>query len=337
MSLEKIIDAAMILSSRMKIPPERTPAGYNVFKLGIEATNHQMVPQEPAAMLHHACRWLGFHLPVLRPSLGLTSVLVLTDVRDVALDEIKFPFPAFFIEVPPKLGWKFHVDEKWHSVSLVSFHDYLSLPPSFPRSPVRITPEVIIWLQQHETVRTWRVSVFSSDGAEIWYLGDAKETIGEWIDTRKANSTSIQSSEIPGEDLETDDHDLMEMACRLVFGTSLYIIEHGPGKKLGQYTTKRSSAARGAAKLKPAVWVIGADIEVDKEVVSSASAFVGNRAQWTLRKRYVVRGHWRQQVCGAGRKDRRRTFIKPYWKGPRDGDRLTHVYTAGHEDDGAKH
>lgn len=38
--------------------------------------------------------------------------------------------------------------------------------------------------------------------------------------------------------------------------------------------------------------------------------------------RWIVRGHWRQQVCGKGRTERRRVYIAPHYKGPEDGTLL---------------
>lgn len=35
--------------------------------------------------------------------------------------------------------------------------------------------------------------------------------------------------------------------------------------------------------------------------------------------RWIVRGHWREQACGKGRRDRRRIYIAPHYKGPEDG------------------
>jgi hypothetical protein len=34
--------------------------------------------------------------------------------------------------------------------------------------------------------------------------------------------------------------------------------------------------------------------------------------------RTLVAGHWRNQVCGVGRRDRRLTWIEPFWRGPRE-------------------
>jgi hypothetical protein len=42
----------------------------------------------------------------------------------------------------------------------------------------------------------------------------------------------------------------------------------------------------------------------------------------------VVRGHWRDQPCGPGRAERRRKWIAPFWKGPKEGEKLSHVYEA---------
>jgi hypothetical protein len=32
----------------------------------------------------------------------------------------------------------------------------------------------------------------------------------------------------------------------------------------------------------------------------------------------LVRGHYKRQVCGTGRTDRKIVFIEPYWRGPED-------------------
>lgn len=48
--------------------------------------------------------------------------------------------------------------------------------------------------------------------------------------------------------------------------------------------------------------------------------------QFKLQRRFVVRGHFRNQACGTGYKEHKTIWIEPYWKGPTDGDILTHVY-----------
>jgi hypothetical protein len=43
-------------------------------------------------------------------------------------------------------------------------------------------------------------------------------------------------------------------------------------------------------------------------------------------KRFMVRGHFRNQACGEGGKDRVRKWIKPHLKGPEDGEAFSRVY-----------
>jgi hypothetical protein len=42
-------------------------------------------------------------------------------------------------------------------------------------------------------------------------------------------------------------------------------------------------------------------------------------ARGPLVVRTLVAGHWRNQVCGAGRQERRLTWIEPFWRGPESG------------------
>lgn len=44
-------------------------------------------------------------------------------------------------------------------------------------------------------------------------------------------------------------------------------------------------------------------------------------------KRFLVRGHWRNQVCGKQRKQRKLTFIAPFWKGVENKEKIEKVYT----------
>lgn len=46
-------------------------------------------------------------------------------------------------------------------------------------------------------------------------------------------------------------------------------------------------------------------------------------------KRFMVRGHWRNQACGKNMQDRERKWIQPYLKGPEDGEAFSKVYKVG--------
>jgi hypothetical protein len=79
---------------------------------------------------------------------------------------------------------------------------------------------------------------------------------------------------------------------------------------------------------------VGNEVKLDRQLRDAARDFCvsGTRPQgWTLAKRFVVRGHWKQQACGPEHSERKLIFIKPYWKGPPDAPVLARTYTAGED------
>lgn len=45
----------------------------------------------------------------------------------------------------------------------------------------------------------------------------------------------------------------------------------------------------------------------------------GPQNLWKLKTKHIVRGHWRKQVCGPGKQDRKLIWVEPFWRGPKDG------------------
>lgn len=56
-------------------------------------------------------------------------------------------------------------------------------------------------------------------------------------------------------------------------------------------------------------------------------------ATFRIGKRFMVRGHYRQQACGHLLAERRRTWIKPHIKGPEEGEAFNRVYKVKGERD----
>lgn len=70
------------------------------------------------------------------------------------------------------------------------------------------------------------------------------------------------------------------------------------------------------------------------DLVTFGSAPLFASVEW--HHQWIVRGHWRNQAFGEGRKQRRPTWISPYVKGPEDAPMLggEKVYMVN---DGGKH
>jgi hypothetical protein len=103
------------------------------------------------------------------------------------------------------------------------------------------------------------------------------------------------------------------------------IIEVFPPER--ERLVRRISKAKGASKrrlrkrLESTNYVsllrLGDSVELVKNVGSPSTKSHGTGRK--LDVRFLVRGHWRNQPCGKGRRDRKLIFIEPFWKGPELG------------------
>ena len=72
-------------------------------------------------------------------------------------------------------------------------------------------------------------------------------------------------------------------------------------------------------------WTIGRTIKIDPELVRTARGGAREIA-FRIKRRFVVRGHYRNQAHGPGRRVRKNIWIEPHWRGPEDGAALEHTY-----------
>lgn len=85
--------------------------------------------------------------------------------------------------------------------------------------------------------------------------------------------------------------------------------------------TKRHTGPPVAGEL----YVLGASIDIDlREEVKAV--WNGEKHQGP-KVQFLVRGHWREQVCGSQRMQRKRIWIKPFWKGPEAARVLLRTHT----------
>ena len=83
------------------------------------------------------------------------------------------------------------------------------------------------------------------------------------------------------------------------------------GPKSGKKRTGKEPAAG-------AQYELGAPVTIDlRQHVRDFLAGSGRKGV-SPKVQFLVRGHWRHQVCGPGRVDRKYIHIEPFWKGPED-------------------
>lgn len=92
----------------------------------------------------------------------------------------------------------------------------------------------------------------------------------------------------------------------------------------GKHRKRRSAEERVRRLRSSGLFVVGTEIDVDRGIEDALSR--GGHVGGTLGYRTLVRGHWRNQVCGPKNSLRRMTWVAPHIRGPGEGLAATHVY-----------
>lgn len=122
---------------------------------------------------------------------------------------------------------------------------------------------------------------------------------------------------------------LEDMVVRIVFNLCSWLESVGGLSSRKQANLREYQEAKKRQLPRSKRWVLCSEIPISAEIVEAAKqSGQGSSRGWHVTRRYVVRGHLRNQVCGVGRQDRRVIWVAPYWKGPEGGDVLNHLYRA---------
>lgn len=268
---------------------------------------------------HQMALWFMSGMPVFQPSMGLLSCLIHTDVSGVDLREVKPPFGAFCVQLP---------DGFWSSdgvpVRLLSFsmtRDLRNLPDG-SSSLTLASGGISEFLSAAKSCiePCFRVFAPRIDGKLLDHC-DYIEENGRFTHEAAVDTTR---SILP---VTEQDSMVLNLSRALWVGLCLYIAERGRGRLISRPRGAGGRRSTEPAKRgSPMVWELGREVEFDRELYESARACetVGG---YRIACRFTVRGHWRNQACGKRGADRKPVWIKPHWKGPRDGERISHLYT----------
>ena len=257
-------------------------------------------------------RWVESGMPVFAPTQGLAASLVLTGYKGLEVAELPWPFKSFMVRIPrPWLAPPFDkLAQIWVTTATCLtgvVDDRMLLQP---------------WRYEGETVlKPWvRVDVDTADAQHVSYHRQHVMDMGvdEWTGDSRVETGS--------EEYDPEEIGMMAMCHQLVAGLCLYIATNplqepdGGGKK-----RKKSKKPRKAR-----VWTLGREVKLPAPMRVAASDFTRRRvdgAAWKLKKRYIVRGHFKRVRVGP-RDDweYKMRWIEPYWKGPEEGTVLERTY-----------
>lgn len=258
--------------------------------------------------VHEIACWAASGMPCFNLTHSAAAAFALTDPDAVRLESFSAPFPTFVCQLPVP----FLTNEEGTDVHALIWHEFVasSANPEDRRLSVHVVgPDMSTRLM---------LALFTHP--------KKYETIGEWLQDFPNSTSSGQPA--PAR---------FVAILRILTNLCLYIAASGRGAPI----TKRAKStaahpSRIATGTEPAIWQLGREIKIDKPLVAAASALVdqrGVRAEWTLRARFTVRGHWRNQAYGTAHSERRLRWIAPYWKGPADGIGIQHLYKTNEGED----
>lgn len=288
-----------------------------------------------------AC-WMHYGMPVFRLTPDLFAALLLTDPTNVEPHLVRQPFPTFALTIPPNFWASEDPDGTKHDVHLAWVHTYTTLKSATPLTEYNSLAAV---LQRPHYVMTYLEALAGPVRLHENLLALPTEktpdaSLSPWLDSPEKEAPGFMRIERTQDDLP-----IQAALRRLYVNLCLYVLEHGCGTRektsLLTRLKKRTRKGRQKPSLTAAQWLLGQHVKIHPELVLAAQNWVdaqrGIRTGWKVRKRYVVRGHWRNQAYGPKHSLRRDQFIEPHWKGPADGTKLQHIYvdnkTKGEEHD----
>lgn len=266
--------------------------------------------RESWTLIHAMLRWYDGGCPRFRLSHGLTTELSLTDPSGVPMEEVRQPFPTYLVELPRSgspITWSSHhagdAEPAYLFVHTIVGAGPIGAPSKAPASEWM---EMFARHRQPDGPRSLNVCIFSTVKAPHSFLARS-----DVLDTPVVTVRPAPRASDPERAPFDDDEGAMTMAWRLAFNIPLYLRHHPSGTIGGGKTVNHDHGIRSV------LYEIGADVPLNRELRDAARAACrGDEKKWSLAKRFIVRGHWKQQAFGPGRVDRKLIFVEPYWKGP---------------------
>lgn len=238
--------------------------------------------------------WGELGCPVFNLTLDFFRALLVTDFGDVGEEVMKLPFPAFIINCPEALAGdtrRLFIYPVTDVLRDVDHHHVFRM--TLDTKPERA---------ERQAFTQW------DDGLTFnRFLHGTVKAIESTDEVEKAATLELGTTMDPA---------ATATARRVLGNLLLYVNSNG-----GLPTEKR----------------LGADVPVEREhqteprfrvgrpvklgpAIRQALSYAKNRGDplWKLSQRFIVRGHWRMQVHGKGRTERKRIWIAPFYKGPTD-------------------
>lgn len=254
-----------------------------------------------------------------RLSDGLSWKLATTELRGIRPSDVKLPFPGFYVEVPDGLFQIFCNTTGMHTVRALGVSE--GWAPAIDRVEGRrllihvycdpnenstdVGDDFVMWIEvplfdESRTVDQMVLEDESDEPAAYKYDGRHGGTFAGNVVTNAK---------------------LRELVRKFVMNILLYMnsdkadvrhVHRDKVRALKKSKGRKKNKERRGKLEKENTWIVGTNVIFDPRVKNLAES--GREGQ-SLRFKSLVRGHWRQQAHGEGRKLRRLLWIEPHVRG----------------------
>lgn len=256
-----------------------------------------------------AGRWVDQGLPVFRFGHKRLAALMATHTPVELADQIKPPFGAFFIEVPPGL---LHLqdlnDNMMPAVTGIIVQSLYYTKAMY--GVTRINEPIWSWMAVTGTrLVQWQVNRSTEDLCSP----DLSKKAEPIVDAHLFGAFNLEMTNY--------DHKVTDLVNRLICATCLLITGH-KGEVSERKEVSYEKGKRMTVKNPPEfrVFTMGSPVYVD--VRPALAEYLSGRKSASPSVQFLVRGHWRNQAYGEQRLLRKLLWIEPFWKGP-DGAVIT--------------
>ena len=272
--------------------------------------------------------WAQYGLNTFDLTHSLCASLVLTEPSG-ELGLPRLPFPSFVVRVPVGFVPLFYEDGStvWADHVWVSVADGVPYMPEDLAGKADSLSDLLSWPDRRMTITASR-GLFSDQSAG-WSICE-QQFVSTRVSLRSLADENCDWKVVGDRHPRLIRQDVpRHAALRIVANLCSWMEASGGIHGLKNTVIGRPKGTDGDGK--PVHWILGRDVKLERELLDAAKEqSLCNRMTsavgWRVKSRFVVRGHVRNQACGAGMLERRTIWIAPYWKGPTAGQAWRHVY-----------
>jgi hypothetical protein len=271
-----------------------------------QAAFSKMNVESMAGKCWHWLAWAEVGCPAFVLSQGLTASLLLTEPSVRPPEEMKLPFDAIVIVLPPEIPLQFKMGATTDQVARIG----AAWVPAWKNADELGRYKEYVGRRDPAAISKLLVS---AEFGEIFY-SDLTSTAGSCFHFTDPShlvcSEEWLSGTCNGHLLDEGDQSAAVLKNRLILNLLDYLeCEHGRADLAS--ATERTKFNREKS--------IHLGTEINLPAPGRFLRSLGpDETTWHLEHKFMVRGHWRMQPYGPAHSLRRRTWIMPFWKGPED-------------------